>query len=977
MTGNANARQIRDRCLDAALNSRPCPASDPACNCLKALYAEDLLLGIRPDIATPPQGTASPQWTPLGTRRTKLEFLRISGERAKTIGHWELAADDHTAEGFVSPTALNDGGDTKIPPELFRYYNFGLGVELPLRDKNPENLSGAQLEMPIRTVISARSRSFPCLTHQHEYWVRVRAAFLDGSGLTAADLSNVSSDASDHSQFWIGAPTQPFQKPIVFLRTRQIGAPTVLLDRSSPLEKRNGETLITVVKREGDSPFDGEALTRVLAPPPMSPFEVYEHGERMVRNRRIIECLRFRGDEGTWPAHRPDAGPDLKAPQRLPYWRGALRKNRPKKMSYVFLPDILAKTLEITVTAGFYENQDPPAASVTPLEHFRQGTDWPFFRPAFLELHPAPKHQRAVVSVEPRPKDGRVRIYLRPGATANVEAQYVADHRRFLMGQQLFNELVPAMAQIEEIERHWLISQTTHLSIVHAVPQVIERPRFANLALQAPVLRESTVQLDCQALIHWASTAKIEIWAKWEDPVDNPGQNKQPGCEAHEILVKSYDVPEQTTAGQASQEWPNLTLYPLPGLSHALGDYKHHKITYGIRGISRYTSFFPPQKSPAFDWENEHTQVLSIPNRAPLDPLAPLHLIPLLRREFVSDPENHTVTHYRRARYLRLYFSRSFFTSGEGELAGFIFPQTRTGDHNTQNADLYGTVLGEFASVWGQPPAWRTSGGIFRPLSPVDFPGIQARKDLVITVSPDADRPEDEVELPVSVAGFQPWYDTKRELWCCDIPLPRHAVYRPLVRLTLVRYQPDSCDRLHTSSPVPLAFSSVMPDRMVSARRLNHEGKEFEVTMYGVAPLENYVQVASTSIPQRTTLELQVEERPFFAGKEFSWASVPFRLGDAEPKRFAEVHGQSIFEPGAFPLQGLVDDVTDVAGLTVWNARITIPERRAFHSYRLSLREREDWLVESDANAGAAPVPWPQLSTRVQGRYVFTDVIPI
>ena len=175
--------------------------------------------------------------------------------------------------------------------------------------------------------------------------------------------------------------------------------------------------------------------------------------------------------------------------------------------------------------------------------------------------------------------------------------------------------------------------------------------------------------------------------------------------------------------------------------------------------------------------------------------MAPLHVIPLVRREFNYDHKKHEVEVQRRARYLRVYLSRSFYSSGEGELLGLVFPRKKTGDHATENTDLYDSTLGDVASVWGQAPTWSSPDGIFHPLSPDDFSGIQGLKELILSVSLDPDNPDDRIDLPVAVAGFTPWYDVKRELWCCDIPLPRRAVYRPLVRLTFVRYQPDSCEQ--------------------------------------------------------------------------------------------------------------------------------------------------------------------------------------
>ena len=90
-------------------------------------------------------------------------------------------------------------------------------------------------------------------------------------------------------------------------------------------------------------------------------------------------------------------------------------------------------------------------------------------------------------------------------------------------------------------------------------PNPFARPRFTKLTLKNPNATESTVELDGEAAIHWASTGKVEIWAKWEDPVDDPSNNRKPGCENHEILVQSFDIPEEPDVIHAPPGMPTLT----------------------------------------------------------------------------------------------------------------------------------------------------------------------------------------------------------------------------------------------------------------------------------------------------------------------------------------------------------------------------------------------------------------------------------
>ncbi len=71
----------------------------------------------------------------------------------------------------------------------------------------------------------------------------------------------------------------------------------------------------------------------------------------------------------------------------------------------------------------------------------------------------------------------------------------------------------------------------------------------------------------------------------------------------------------------------------------------------------------------------------------------------------------------------------------------------------------------------------------------------------------------------VTVVGFPPQYDETTGRWFADIHLDTADAYAPFVRLSLVRYQPNSLDRCAISPIVLADIVQPLPDRtaMVAA----------------------------------------------------------------------------------------------------------------------------------------------------------------
>jgi hypothetical protein len=170
-----------------------------------------------------------------------------------------------------------------------------------------------------------------------------------------------------------------------------------------------------------------------------------------------------------------------------------------------------------------------------------------------------------------------------------------------------------------------------------------------------------------------------------------------------------------------------------------------------------------------------------------------------------------------------------------------------------------------------------------------------------------------------------------------------------------------------------MAFSSVMPDRLLIVHRLDGTGRRYAVSIFGVAPEGNFVRQTDPSRPRSNAMELRVEER--FAGTngEFCWSPTavdwPTQKGEV-----LEIYPESSMSPGVFPIQDVVDEQSDLAGVSVWRTGFILPNRKNGSHYRITAREREDWLTE---DSDGEPVPWSETKTIIKGRYVYIDELTL
>ena len=120
------------------------------------------------------------------------------------------------------------------------------------------------------------------------------------------------------------------------------------------------------------------------------------------------------------------------------------------------------------------------------------------------------------------------------------------------------------------------------------------------------------------------------------------------------------------------------------------------------------------------------------------------------------------------------------------------------------------------------------------------------------------------------MAGFEPAYDSDRNLWFCDVALKADRHYFPFLRLALARYQPISVKDAYLSRVVPSDFIQILPHRRV----------RYDLTQLG-ATNEIAVRVSGPAYFNRQREQLasplvvaRIERRLYDTGDELGWEVV-------------------------------------------------------------------------------------------------------
>ncbi|HEY3398448.1 MAG TPA: hypothetical protein VGM19_12405 [Armatimonadota bacterium] len=889
-----------------------------------ALWAEDLVRGYRVDV----YDAESSKWYSLCRR----------------VGSYKLTNPGRTVtfedEGWVSSAATSPADqptEMHVHESMFRWEGWSLVAPRPGAAVQGQGTPGNQTQFGLAASFTPPPGSLPRLRFGHEYRLRARVVDLAGNSLTLAE--------ADDS---LASP------PITYFRSEPV-APPVVTPREDVTTSPGESVLRVVIHTANDSPAKDTVLTtevseRHLLPPRTS--------EQMAEFHEEFDApAGVKGDAATYQllATHDQAPPAFVPGATLPL---------------PYLPDPLA----VGVLARLTVEPGSPQPAVQTLQ-IPFGEDWPNLKSIRLVAF-EPKAAGAQMTYEdanhvlrvPLPKAQLSQLelscYLKPTAlprmnlwrwtmegvvAPTVRAKSLAPADALLVHRTLHDPAqLPAMsakiglspAQMTNIQtlrtgaqegRHWLLTPSRTVTLLHAVQQPLTTPQFAKLA-STRGYGETFTSLTDDVPSDGHSTTKVEVFAKWSETVDPLGEDKprvlQGQARVCELPLDRWD-----------------TVARLLRQREEFGDTKYRRVTYQATATSRYREYFP---FTAADVAAGKVVISRTGTPQDLDvlssarPAAPrvVYVIPTFGWQQTALPNGIRST--RSGGGLRVYLERPWFSSGDGELLGIVLYQGAAGPRLATMVAAPGVseVLRPFVTQWGQDPLWR-AGAIGAPPVPGDFQSPAATEsNLSLGEVPGAQ---------VSVVGFPVNYDEERQLWYAEVVMNPQDAYFPFVRLALARYQPQSLQYGGTDvklSRVVLAdFAQLTPDRSAVVTFDPASNTGLNVTVTG----PTYNQSALGRGPEDlAVLEVSVEQKTPNVGGELTWAPV---AGDPVPLKFVPAR----------------------AGGSAWQAPVTLPGPRGGGKYRLVIREYETLPVD--------PPTTPVLMVAAQAargrRLVYADAIEV
>jgi hypothetical protein len=507
---------------------------------------------------------------------------------------------------------------------------------------------------------------------------------------------------------------------------------------------------------------------------------------------------------------------------------------------------------------------------------------------------------------------------------------------------------------------HWMLTPPHLLTLVHAVQQPIGNPAFRGIPVQhepfnelypnknvlqtspeVGVIRSTRYspapnpnELDAITAwrrpgstdvyllgglhIHAASTARVDILAKWNDPVDDVNQPRpvviQTSAPVDEIPIHQldahviHDTPTKSdpypralgyyepahdllcftrqgdrlgNLGDLLPQNPIIVPQDLPDKDgvrigedaaprHQLNDTKHHRITYTARSTSRYREYFPQTiNENGEDKEQDFTRsskpvVVEVP--ASSRPAAPIIAYVIPTFGWQRQTQTNVKRSIRFGGGLRVYFERPWLSSGEGELLGVtLYPDALRDNISKESVrDQWKSSI----TQWGNDPIWQTQG---LPQLPAmySFPDAVAMERFLSLEGDETKR--------VDVVGYPVIFDEDRQKWFCDLKIDTLSTYSPFIRLALVRYQPCALADAKVSRVVLADFAQLTNDRAAVVSADPYHPRQLQVTISGVkpdGPLPQFVPTPTHPVTAPTRVEVEVQRFDDQIGSDLAWSTV-------------------------------------------------------------------------------------------------------
>ncbi len=895
---NASLAAVDGSPLPPVASGGPPPPPDDA------LFADDLVRGYRIDV----WDDVSEQWHSLCQRLGDYVFLEPEGGAPGDT----LALSAEADEGFVqmSVTEPLQEGATRVlraHESLFTWDGWSLCAPRPGQTILPDHTTGdatneAVTPFRMEATFQAMPGTLPRLRFGYAYRLRARVADLAGNSVFVPGEPAFEQD-------------QPEITPLApFWRFEPVAPPPLLLS-AEPIE---GESLERIVVRSAVTDAAG-TITSQQSERHIAPAKVSQLMSE--RHRKFDGAPGMNKDQAAYDLAAREAGTLTHAPDPLTgdllplpgvqevsdpatqrtYW---LQTGAQHEVAY--LPDPYARGVLLLGLPGMtsFEEIIEPNGQVVNKIPFAGA--WPNLLPLRLRLVGLPAGD-APAQPAWNVAERLLTVQLAQGESANVRVCsyfHAADLPKMAIWgwteEAAPADLAALKAQAES-GRNWLQLPYRELALVHAVQQPLAIPQFNTLNI-APArdVGETAISLAGQLAIDGKSTGKVDVWAAWTDPFDDPA--KPAYNAASDVTSQEMHVAELRMAEDSDDE------FDFTATRHTIGDLKYHRVTYTPLATTRFREYFPAAITAdplnlrrPLATEAPLPIELDVPNAQRPDAPNLLYTLPIFR--WTQTDAANVITRERRGGGLRVYMERPWFSSGAGELLAALvrLPGISPTGERAQ-------TLSKYTSEWGMDPLWNAANTA--PLRVVDF--VEA-VEMPLNLSLDELAGE-----TVHAAAYEPVYDTDRDLWVADVKLASEQAYFPFVRLALARYQPISVPDAHLSRVTLAEFTQVVPHRVA----------EYD--------LNNLVA--------GNTVHVRLRGPAYFHVQQEQLAS-PFVLLRLERRQHGD-DGDDVLGWEAIATQ-LLPPVQQTVEETIWEGVMTVPPGLP-QPLRLSLLEVELYLVDRD-----------------------------
>jgi len=964
------------------------------------LYAQDLAHGYRIDI----WDCVSQTWNSLCERKGKYDIYGDLGNPGLVTNTFEFSDEGWTQTGVTQTIDEKDPGTPDEPDkinlnlheDLFKWDGWSLcaprpGKPIDINDKIEKVTNDPVTKTKLKTTFVPKPKTLPRLRFGREYRIRARIVDLAGNGLTKAEAGiNQATPAPG----------------LKYLRFEPVSAPVLILRHALDPETRRGESLHHMVIRSPNSNMgkDSERCVdsseRHVAPPKTSQLMAEAHGmfdgSHVVKgDTTTYELISTRDKKGNSfevnPPLPPEPDPTLSEAEK-----NAANEARSKEISekehfpifeqdqavVPYLPDPMSAGALIQIPIANLKSPIRIHCDFKPKGLESTAAIWPNLIPFRLKVQEPDKDDKNIyrwLPDEAHTLDRLLLLNLPKATTMKLKiSSYFdkSDPRLSVKNMGLLNwlrespDIAPNVIVSDEKVKQAedglmpMITPATEVTIVHAVQQPLGRPQLSFVPTVQRKVGDTVAHLAGIVDVHTSSTLKVDVSAKWEDPLDN-GTNSDPENAKLKNNVNAFVIDPITKDKNGFEK------------DHYFNDTKYHAVTYHCISTSRFREYYPNNTEGGFTREsdvNTDPQVHILNSIAPHPPKI-FYIVPTFKwsPERSETKLGNELKRTRAGGGLRVYMDRPWYSSGQGELLGVVlFSGQMSKLRITEEPERYCTLWGN-DPIWGgdlltlvnpTPDKFTNKANVENAINDVllqetlqtsDLTKIKLRRGVKSTVAQS-----------VKVVGHEVHFDPVRQLWYSDIEIDAGMSYSPFIRLALVRYQPHSVKGCHISRVVMADFSQLTPNRSLSIIRAAPNLHVLKIKVSGVSyknrvtysyipdspdgKKEEYTEETSEG---KSKIEVAVERlNPNFSSKpDFGWEAAP------------DVIIQN-------------DNLPNL----LWSGTVTLPVNVSGQRYRLMVKEFEILLTDSKDYSIVRDAQINRISSSdlsEVGRIIYSDIVEL